>query len=92
MTAECFGQENFAGNPSHLRMICTRSLIEIARKWQKKATSGRKKISLGSVYKSSSKRKASKVEDKGRFVAYVTNGKRYMIPFTYLKNKFFKIR
>ncbi|KNA16392.1 hypothetical protein SOVF_089550 [Spinacia oleracea] len=50
----------------------------MARKWQKMAASSRRKISW-----------PRPLADKGHFVVYTTDGRRFMIPLTCLKNEIF---
>ncbi|KAL2936945.1 Auxin-responsive protein SAUR66 [Bienertia sinuspersici] len=57
-------------------MIGSKKLIKMARKWQKLAAASRKKISWPT----------SKVAEKGHFIVYTLDGKRFMIPLTYLKS------
>ncbi|TYH85646.1 hypothetical protein ES332_D02G282800v1 [Gossypium tomentosum] len=59
-------------------MISAKKLIKLARKWQKNAAIKRKRITFSST--------ASMVE-KGHFVVYSTDGKRFMLPLEYLKNE-----
>ncbi|KNA14560.1 hypothetical protein SOVF_106440 [Spinacia oleracea] len=59
-------------------MISTRKLIKMARKWQKIAAASRKRISW-----------PRPVANEGHFVVYTADGKRFMIPLTYLKSAIF---
>ncbi|MBA0875458.1 hypothetical protein Goshw_028427 [Gossypium schwendimanii] len=59
-------------------MISAKKLIKLARKWQKNAAIKRKRITFSST--------ASMVE-KGHFVVYSTDEKRFMLPLEYLKNE-----
>ncbi|KAG4160307.1 hypothetical protein ERO13_D02G228800v2 [Gossypium hirsutum] len=59
-------------------MISAKKLIKLARKWQKNAVIKRKRITFSST--------ASMVE-KGHFVVYSTDEKRFMLPLEYLKNE-----
>ncbi|KAJ4715919.1 Auxin-responsive protein [Melia azedarach] len=72
-------------------MISPKKLVKLARKWRKTATMGRKRISLpganpevdlGSFNKSS-------VAEKGHFVIYTTDQRRYVLPLMYLNNAIF---
>ncbi|KAK3037725.1 hypothetical protein RJ639_031096 [Escallonia herrerae] len=63
-------------------MINSKKLIKMAKKWQRIAAMGRKRIS-------SSGRSAS-VTDKGHFVVYTTDQKRYVFPLVYLDNYIFR--
>ncbi|KNA14555.1 hypothetical protein SOVF_106390 [Spinacia oleracea] len=59
-------------------MISTKKLIKMARKWQKLAASSRKRISW-----------PRPMANEGHFVVYTEDGRRFMIPLTFLKNKIF---
>ncbi|KAK9690685.1 hypothetical protein RND81_09G146900 [Saponaria officinalis] len=60
-------------------MISTRKLIRMAKKWQRIAVASRKRISW-----------SRPVTDKGHFVVYTTDGRRFMIPLTCLKSDIFR--
>ncbi|KAK9690678.1 hypothetical protein RND81_09G146200 [Saponaria officinalis] len=57
-------------------MISTKKLIRMAKKWQKFAAASRRRISWPKT----------NVADKGHFFIYANDGKRFMIPLTYLKS------
>ncbi|KNA14562.1 hypothetical protein SOVF_106460 [Spinacia oleracea] len=59
-------------------MISTKKLLKMARKWQKIAAASRKRISW-----------PRPVADKGHFVVYTTDGRRFIIPLAYLKSEIF---
>ncbi|KAL2925968.1 Auxin-responsive protein SAUR64 [Bienertia sinuspersici] len=59
-------------------MINTRKLIKMARKWHKVAAASRKRISW-----------PRPVADKGHFVVYTIDGRRFTIPLEYLKSEIF---
>uniref|UniRef100_A0A803LG59 Small auxin up regulated protein n=1 Tax=Chenopodium quinoa TaxID=63459 RepID=A0A803LG59_CHEQI len=59
-------------------MISTKKLLKMAKKWQKIAAASRKRISW-----------PRPVADKGHFVVYSTDGRRFTIPLAYLKNELF---
>ncbi|KAK3011022.1 hypothetical protein RJ639_011926 [Escallonia herrerae] len=63
-------------------MINSKKLIKMARKWQRIAAMGRKRIS--------SSGSSASVTDKGHFVVYTTNRKRYVFPLVYLDNCIFR--
>ncbi|XP_031481358.1 auxin-responsive protein SAUR68-like [Nymphaea colorata] len=67
-------------------MISTKRLVEMVRKWQKMAIRGRRRISLGgvAVRRRNVIGKAAEGGEKGHFAAYAADGKRFMIPLTYL--------
>ncbi|KAK9690673.1 hypothetical protein RND81_09G145700 [Saponaria officinalis] len=60
-------------------MICTKKLIKMAKKWQRIAVASRKRISWSRT-----------VTDKCHFAVYTADGRRFMIPLTYLKNDIFR--
>ncbi|KAK9690667.1 hypothetical protein RND81_09G145200 [Saponaria officinalis] len=60
-------------------MISTRKLIRMAKKWQRLAVASRKRISW-----------SRPVTDKGHFVVYTADGRRFMIPLTYLNTDIFR--
>ncbi|XP_074314614.1 auxin-responsive protein SAUR66-like [Silene latifolia] len=60
-------------------MIGTKKLIKMARKWQRIAIASRKRVSW-----------PRPVTDEGHFVVYTTDGRRFMIPLTYLKTDIFR--
>ncbi|XP_031477761.1 auxin-responsive protein SAUR64-like [Nymphaea colorata] len=71
-------------------MISTKRLVQMARKWQKMAARGRKRISFGVVPKSNSSKKVAAIAEKGHFVAYASDGKRYMVPLACLQRPIFQ--
>ncbi|PPS08728.1 hypothetical protein GOBAR_AA11912 [Gossypium barbadense] len=60
------------------KMISARKLIKLARKWQKLAAIKRKRITFSST---------SSMVEKGHFVVYSADEKRFMLPLEYLKNE-----
>ncbi|XP_021848518.1 auxin-responsive protein SAUR66-like [Spinacia oleracea] len=60
-------------------MISTKKLIKMARKWQKIAAASRKRISW-----------SRPVADKGHFVVYTSDERRFMIPLGYLESEIFR--
>ena len=73
-------------------MISPKKLIKMATKWQRLAAIGRKRISL-----QSSKRdldaeccSTSMLANKGHFVVYSTDRRRFVIPLVYLDTEIFK--
>ncbi|KAL9238451.1 hypothetical protein vseg_012869 [Gypsophila vaccaria] len=60
-------------------MISTRKLIRMAKKWQRIAVASRKRISW-----------PRQATDKGHFVVYTTDGRRFIIPLTYLNTDIFR--
>ncbi|CAN6464267.1 unnamed protein product [Victoria cruziana] len=71
-------------------MISAKRLVQMARKWQKMAARGRKMITLGVVPKSNTRKNAAAIADKGHFVAYASDGKRYMVPLACLQRPIFQ--
>jgi len=66
-------------------MISAKKLIKLARKWQKLAALRRKRIALPQMKTSSCS--ASEMADKGHFVVYSADQKRFLLPLNYLNNK-----
>ncbi|KAF3434813.1 hypothetical protein FNV43_RR21899 [Rhamnella rubrinervis] len=66
-------------------MISHKKLIKLARKWQKIAVLGRKRIS----FPTSNGREKS-VADKGHFVIYTVDQIRFELPLRYLNNIVFR--
>ncbi|CBI37776.3 unnamed protein product, partial [Vitis vinifera] len=64
-------------------MINPKKLIKMARKWQKMAAMRRKRISLP---RTDEVLDADRLADKGHFVVYTTDKRRFMIPLAYLSN------
>uniref|UniRef100_A0A803LG61 Uncharacterized protein n=2 Tax=Chenopodium quinoa TaxID=63459 RepID=A0A803LG61_CHEQI len=60
-------------------MISTKKLVNMARKWQRLAAAGRKRISW-----------PRPVAEKGHFVVYTSDKKRFMIPLAYLNSEIFR--
>ncbi|KAK2664945.1 hypothetical protein Ddye_003519 [Dipteronia dyeriana] len=67
-------------------MINPKKLIELARKWQRVASWRRKKISLPVLNTSSE----APVVDKGHFVVYTADQRRFGLPISYLSNQIFQ--
>ncbi|KAI5668143.1 hypothetical protein M9H77_18014 [Catharanthus roseus] len=70
-------------------MISTRKLVRLARKWQKKAAIGRKRISYENTSTSACSF-SSPMAEKGHVVVYTDDQKRYSFPISYLNNYIFK--
>ncbi|OMO91993.1 Auxin responsive SAUR protein [Corchorus olitorius] len=71
-------------------MISAKKLIKLARKWQRVAAIRRKRIissgnNYGDVSSNSCSTSSSTVE-KGHFVVYSADEKRFVLPLQYLKN------
>ncbi|KAI5669050.1 hypothetical protein M9H77_18903 [Catharanthus roseus] len=67
-------------------MISTRKLIRMARKWQRKATMGRKRISFPLKDQKESSSSCSSTAPKGHVTVYTVDQKRYSFPISYLNN------
>ena len=67
-------------------MINPKKLIKLARKWQRVAALRRKRISLPGLNTSS----AALVVDKGHFVVYTADQRRFVLPISYLSNQIFQ--
>lgn len=72
-------------------MISPKKLIKMARKWHKIAFKGKKRISFmkndGDINAESCS--TSYVADKGHFVTYSSDQKRFVLPLAYLHNDIF---
>ncbi|CBI37771.3 unnamed protein product, partial [Vitis vinifera] len=68
-------------------MISPKKLIRMARKWQKMAALGRKRISLQRINKESC---STSVANKGHFVVYTADQRCFMIPLVYFSNNIFR--
>ncbi|CAN6464265.1 unnamed protein product [Victoria cruziana] len=62
----------------------------MARKWQKMAAKGGKIIRSGAVHNNGTGRKAATITERGHFVAYASDGKRYMVPLACLHRPVFR--
>ncbi|KAI8542743.1 hypothetical protein RHMOL_Rhmol08G0163100 [Rhododendron molle] len=74
-------------------MISPKKLVKMARKWQKAVAIKRKRISYerdhGDVYSSAST-SSSSVVDKGHFVVYTADQRRFVFPILYLNTEIFR--
>ncbi|KAL3580852.1 hypothetical protein D5086_018687 [Populus alba] len=70
-------------------MISAKKLIKLARKWQKLAAIRRKRIEFpGTVSGTDSEDcSTSSTAEKGHFVVYTTDNKRFVLPLDYLNNE-----
>ncbi|EEF39770.1 auxin-responsive protein SAUR68 [Ricinus communis] len=70
-------------------MISTKKLLKLARKWQKMAAIRRKRISFPQTIASadSSSCSTSSKAEKGCFVVYSADQKRFLLPLEYLNNE-----
>ena len=73
-------------------MISPKKLIKIARKWQKVAAMKSKRISLPrtDMVLDADCCSTSAVADKGHFVVYSADRRRFVIPLAYLNNEIFR--
>ena len=73
-------------------MISPKKLIKMARKWQKVAASWGKRISVPRIHQGLNADccSTSSVADKGHFVVYTADRKRFMIPLAYLNTQIFR--
>ncbi|KAL4186545.1 hypothetical protein AMTRI_Chr09g34470 [Amborella trichopoda] len=67
-------------------MINSKRILEIARKWQKKAMSQRRRISL----KSNTSNRIDSIAAEGHFVIYTVDGSRFMVPLAFLDHHIFR--
>ncbi|XP_011023102.1 PREDICTED: uncharacterized protein LOC105124697 [Populus euphratica] len=67
-------------------MISAKKLIKLARKWQKTAVIRRKRITLPQTDTSSCS--TSSTAEKGHFVVYSADQKRFLLPLDYLNKAF----
>ncbi|KAJ6370343.1 hypothetical protein OIU76_028588 [Salix suchowensis] len=69
-------------------MISAKKLIKLARKWQKLAAIGRKRITLPHPFERTDARSCSisSTTEKGHFVVYSTDQKRFLLPLKYLNS------
>ncbi|XP_010478317.1 PREDICTED: auxin-responsive protein SAUR64-like [Camelina sativa] len=67
-------------------MMNTKKLIKMAKKWQQRAALHRKRIS----FQKSSATSSSTAVEKGCFVVYTADNKRFAFPISYLSNSVFQ--
>ncbi|PIA32919.1 hypothetical protein AQUCO_04300104v1 [Aquilegia coerulea] len=65
-------------------MIKSKRLVEMTRKWQKVASMGRKGTSARTS------RSVDTIADKGHFVVYSADKKRFVVPLEYLTSSIFR--
>ncbi|KAL8158852.1 hypothetical protein V2J09_000389 [Rumex salicifolius] len=68
-------------------MISTMNLVKLAKKWRRIAAASRKRISLP---RTNSTNKSSSATDKGQFVVYTIDERRYALPLAYLQSRVVK--
>ncbi|PSS08253.1 Auxin-responsive protein [Actinidia chinensis var. chinensis] len=74
-------------------MISPKKLIKMVKKWQKVAASRRKRISLpraGGGANASTNCSSLSVADKGHFVVYTADERRFVFPIVYLNSDIFR--
>ncbi|KAI3446317.1 hypothetical protein Pfo_002982 [Paulownia fortunei] len=73
-------------------MISAKKLIKMAKKWQKFAAIQRERISFPRNYyhDGSDRCSTSSVVDKGYFVVYTADQRRFVVPIAYLDNTVFR--
>ena len=72
-------------------MISPKKIIKMARKWQRIAALGRKRISSSITNINVDEESCStSVANKGHFVVYTADQRRFMIPLVYLSNNIFR--
>ncbi|KAK6946512.1 Small auxin-up RNA [Dillenia turbinata] len=74
------------------RMIISKKLARMARKWKKEAAAGRKRISFRRTndnMKTKASKTSLKADDGGHFVVYTTDRRRFAIPLAHLNNEVF---
>lgn len=69
-------------------MISSRKLVKMARKWQRLAAFGRKRITIPRNNKEASTTcsSSSSMAEKGHFIVYTAEKNRYALPIAYLNN------
>ncbi|XP_031125982.1 auxin-responsive protein SAUR68-like [Ipomoea triloba] len=68
-------------------MISSKKLIKLAKKWQKFAAVRRKRISFPSLNDDTDCCSTSSAVNKGHFVVYTADQKRFVVPLSYLENE-----
>ncbi|CAL9194879.1 unnamed protein product [Musa hybrid cultivar] len=72
-------------------MLSPRRLLEIARKWRKMAALGRKRISWPRRDASrESNTKNTSIANRGHFVVYTSEGRRFTVPLAFLSARMFQ--
>ncbi|XP_050235033.1 auxin-responsive protein SAUR68-like [Mercurialis annua] len=68
-------------------MISAKNLLKLAKKWQKLAAISRKRITSPQTIAATSSCSISSKAEKGHFVVYSADQKRFLLPLEYLNNK-----
>ncbi|XP_031495005.1 auxin-responsive protein SAUR64-like [Nymphaea colorata] len=71
-------------------MLSGKKLVEMARKWQKMASRGRRIADGDAESGCIGGGRAAGIADKGHFVVYAADGKRFMLPLAYLHSPVFQ--
>ncbi|KAL8158836.1 hypothetical protein V2J09_000373 [Rumex salicifolius] len=67
-------------------MISTKNLVKLVRRWRKIAVASRKRISLPRI---NSNKSSTAAAEKGQFVVYTIDERRYALPLAYLQSRVF---
>ncbi|KAK4360012.1 hypothetical protein RND71_022254 [Anisodus tanguticus] len=72
-----------------MAMLSTKKLIKMARRWKKFAAKKRKRVSFprNRCEVDSCSTSSSSIVEKGHFVVYTIDQRRFMIPLAYLENE-----
>ncbi|KAJ0963989.1 hypothetical protein J5N97_029111 [Dioscorea zingiberensis] len=77
-----------------ITLPCDAASMEMARKWQIASALGRRRISPEKINASSDSEACTptttSVAHKGHFIAYTSDGKRFMVPLEYLETRIFQ--
>ncbi|KAJ4803965.1 hypothetical protein LUZ62_016531 [Rhynchospora pubera] len=69
-------------------MLSPKKLVQMAKKWQRLAAIGRRRLAFEKKHPDQDTNQCTSPRaEKGNFVVYTIDGKRFMIPLDYLKNK-----
>nr|GLL25749.1 uncharacterized protein LOC110418099 [Ipomoea trifida] len=68
-------------------MISSKKLIKLAKRWQKFAAIRRKRISFPRLNDDANSCSTSTAANKGHFVVYTADQKRFVVPLSYLENE-----
>ncbi|KAL8109706.1 hypothetical protein AgCh_025704 [Apium graveolens] len=71
-------------------MITPKKLLKLARKWQKQATLSRKRLTFPTTSADGAFYNTSTRVEKGHFVVYSADQRRFVIPLTYLQHNIFR--
>ncbi|XP_055828479.1 auxin-responsive protein SAUR68-like [Solanum dulcamara] len=70
-----------------MAMLSAKKLIKMARRWQKFAAKQRRRISFPRNGSNADGCSSSAIVEKGHFVVYTIDQRRYSFPLTYLENE-----